>query len=103
MQPIPTSPQEALTILRDPNSEEWQRDYAMRMASVLEEATADIVAIARNPDEPEALQQRAAETLGFVWREQDILTSADISGFAPAALQEILFQRRQGEPFRGDQ
>jgi len=103
MRPVPTSPQEALTILRDPDSEEWERDYAMQMASVLDAATADIVAIARDPDEPEALQQRAAATLGFVWREQGILMSADISGFAPAALQEIQFQRGEGAPFRGDQ
>ena len=101
MQPVPQSAEEALAIFRDPASEDWERDYAAMMITQLDEALPDLVATARDPDASEALQQRAAECLAFAWRDRGILKSADITGFTPAALQEILFQRGEGPPFRG--
>ena len=101
MQPVPTSPEEALAIYRDPASEDWERDYAAAMITDLDEALPDLVALARNSDADEMLQQRAATCLANAWQDRGILMTADISGFAPAARQEILFQRGEGPPFRG--
>jgi hypothetical protein len=101
MQSIPQTAEEALAVFRDPVSEDWERDYAAMMITQLDEAIPDLVATARNPDVSEALQQRAAECLAAAWRNRGILKSTDISGFTPTALQEILFQRGEGPPFRG--
>jgi len=101
MQPIPETPMEALGVFRNPDSEDWERDYAAMMITSLDEALPDLVATARDVTASEALQQRAAECLAVAWRNRGMLMTADISGFAPAARQEILFHRGMGEPFRG--
>ena len=101
MQPIPRTAHEALALYLDPKSEDWERDHAATMIGELEEGRAALLATARNSDEDAMLQQRAAECLSYVWRDMGVLETADISGFAPAALQEILFQRGGGPPFRG--
>ena len=103
MQPIPQTPHEALAIFRDPASEDWERDYAARMMIDLDEALVDLLAAARNPDEDGMIQQRAAECLSYAWRDRGILMTADISGFTPAAMQEILWQRGEGPPYRGEE
>jgi len=101
MQPVPRTPDEALAIFRDPASEDWERDYAAAMITDLDEALPDLIAVARNADEDEMLQQRAATSLANAWRDRGTLMTADISSFTPVALQEILFQRGEGSPFRG--
>jgi hypothetical protein len=101
MQPVPQNAVEALAVFRDPVSEDWERDYAAMMITGLDEALPDLIATARDANVSAALQQRAAECLAFAWRDRGILKSADISGFTPVALQEILFQRGEGPPFRG--
>ncbi len=92
---------EALAIFRDPSSEDWERDYAAGMIGSLDEALDDLVAMAQAATAGEMLQQRAAEALSFAWLDRGIFETADISGFTPAALQEILFRRGEGSPFRG--
>lgn len=99
MHPVPKSPTEALAIYLDPASEEWERDYAALMIGELEEGRAALLATARNSDESAMLQQRAAEALSFAWRDLGVLMTADTSGFAPSALQEIRFRRGEGPPF----
>lgn len=101
MQPVPGTPEEALSIYLDPASEEWERDYAALMIGELEAGRAALLATARDPGASAMLQQRAAECLAGAWRDRGELMTADFSGFAPAALQEILFQRGEGPPFRG--
>ena len=101
MQPIPKTPLEALAIFRDPGSEDWERDYAAMLITQLDEALPDLIAVARDPEASQMLQQRAAECLANAWRDRGILMTADISGFTPCARQEILFQRGEGPPFRG--
>ena len=101
MQPIPVTPAEALEVFRNPDSEDWERDYAAIMIISLDEALPDLVATARDARVSEALQQRAAECLAVAWRNRGKLMTADISGFTPAARQEILFHRGLGPPFRG--
>jgi hypothetical protein len=71
------------------------------MIGGLDEALPDLIAVASNSDEDGMLQQRAAECLANAWRDRGMLMTADISGFTPVALQEILFQRGEGPPFRG--
>ncbi len=100
MQPHPKTPMDALTIYLDPASEDWERDYAARMIGELEEGRRALLATARDPRADGMLQQRAAECLSYVWRKQGLLMTADISGFTPSALQEILFQRGEGPPYR---
>jgi hypothetical protein len=101
MQPVPKTSAEALAVFRDPNSEDWERDYAALMITSLDEALPDLVATARDATVGEALQQRAAQCLAIAWADRGILMTADISGFTPSARQEILFQRGEGPPFRG--
>lgn len=101
MHPIPKTASEALAIYRDPKSEEWERDYAAKLIGDLEEGREALLATARDPNEGGMLQQRAAECLSYAWRDQGVLMTADISDFAPSALQEILFQRGEGPPYRG--
>ena len=93
MQPVPKTPLEALGIFRDPNSEDWERDYAALMIGSLDEALPDLVALARDPTASQMLQQRAAEALGGAWRDRGMLMTADISDFTPVARQEILLHR----------
>ena len=100
MQPIPKTATEALAIYRDPDSEDWERDYAAKMIGDLEEGREALLATARDINEDGMLQQRAAECLSYAWRNQGVLMTADISGFTPTALQEILFQRGEGPPYR---
>lgn len=95
MQSVPKTPLEALKIFRDPNSEDWERDYAALMIGSLDEALPDLVALARDPTASEMLQQRAAEALGGAWRDRGMLMTADISEFTPTARQEILLHRGQ--------
>lgn len=101
MLPVPKTPMEALAIFRSPDAEDWERDYAALMIGSLDEALPDLVAMARDNTASEMLQQRAAEAISFAWRDRGILWTADISGFTPAARQEILFHRGEGPPFRG--
>ena len=101
VQDVPQTPMEALRIFRNPESEDWERDYAAMMITSLDEALPDLVATARDPSASEALQQRAAECLAGAWRDRGLLMTADISGFTPIARQEILFHRGEGPPFRG--
>lgn len=101
MQPIPKSARKALEIYLDFQSEDWERDYAAKMIGQLEEGRAALPAAARAENADDMLQQRAVECLSYAWRDLGILMSADISGFTPIALQEILCQRGQGPPFRG--
>jgi hypothetical protein len=101
MQPVPTTSQEALAIFRDPASEDWERDHAAMMVTGLDEAVPDLVATAFDANISEALQQRVGECLAITWKRQGILHNADISGFTPAAREEIPFQRGEGPPFRG--
>lgn len=101
MLPVPKTPMEALAIFRSPDAEDWERDYAALMIGSLDEALPDLVAMARDNTASEMLQQRAAEALSFAWRDRGILWTADISGFTPAARQEILFHQGDGPPFRG--
>ncbi|CAA9247408.1 MAG: hypothetical protein AVDCRST_MAG93-1588 [uncultured Chloroflexia bacterium] len=93
MHPVPSTPVEALAVLRDPNAEDWERDYAALMVGSLDEALPDLVALARDTTASEALQQRAAEALGGAWRDRGMLMTADISCFTPVAHQEILLHR----------
>jgi hypothetical protein len=101
MQPVPKSPVEALEVFRNPDSEDWERDYAALMIGSLDEALPDLVAVARDATASEMLQQRAAEALSFAWRDRGMLWTADISGFTLVARQEILFRRGEGPPSRG--
>ena len=101
MQPVPNNPKEALEIFRSPDSEDWERDYAALMIGTLGEALPDLVAMACDPAVSEMLQQRAAEVLGGAWRDRGTLMTADISGFTPTALEEILSHRAQGSRSRG--
>ena len=100
MHQVPKSAMEALAIYRDPTSEDWERDYAAMMIGDLEEGRAALLATARDRNASEMLQQRAAGCLANAWRDQGVLMTADVSGFAPAALREILFQRGEGPPQR---
>ena len=97
MQPVPKTPQDALAIFRDPASEDWERDYAALMIGVLDEALADLAAVARNENESPMLQQRAAECLAGAWRDRGMLMEGDTAGFTPVALEEIELHRRSGE------
>lgn len=101
MQPVPTTASEALAIYLDPVSEDWERDYAAKLIGSLDAGREALLATARDPNEDGMLQQRAAECLSWVWREEGTLMTADISGFTPTALQEIRFQRDEGPPYRG--
>lgn len=98
MHDVPKSAMEALAIYRDPASEDWERDYAALMIGELEEGRAALLATARDRNASDMLQQRAAGCLADAWRDLGVLMTEDISGFAPAALQEILFQRGEGPP-----
>lgn len=100
MQPIPTNAKEALAIYTDPNSEDWERDYAAKLIGGLKEGRDALLATAGDDNADGMLQQRAAECLSYAWRDLGVLMSADISGFTSTALQEILFQRGEGPPFR---
>ena len=97
MFPVPKTPSEA----RNPEAEDWERDYAALMIGSLDEALPDLVAMARDATASEMLQQRAAEALSFAWRDRGILWTADISGFTPTARQEILFRRGEELPHKG--
>jgi hypothetical protein len=99
--PVPKTPFEALDIFRNPEANDWERDYAALMIDSLDEALPDLVAMARDATASEMLQQRAAEVLGCAWRDRGILMTADITGFTPIARQEILFHRGEGPPYRG--
>lgn len=101
MQPVPTNARDALAIYVDPNSEDWERDYASLLIGELEEGREALLATARDDNANGMLQQRAAECLSHAWHDLGVLMSADISGFSPFALREILFQRGEGPPFRG--
>jgi hypothetical protein len=101
MQPVPKTPKEALEVFRSPDSEDWERDYAALMIGTLDEALPDLVAMACDPTVSETLQQRAAEALGGAWTDRGMLMTADISGFTPTALEEILSHRAQGSHSRG--
>lgn len=101
MQDVPQMPMAALCIFRNPESEDWEREYAAMMITSLDEALPDLIAMARDPTVSEALQQRAAECLAEAWRDRGLLMTADISRFTPAARQEILFHRSEGRPSRG--
>ena len=101
VQPVPTTPEEALEIFRSPDSEDWERDYAALMIGTLDEALPDLVAMACDPTVSEMLQQRAAEVLAGAWRDRGMLMTADISGFTPTALEEIRAHRAQGSQSRG--
>jgi hypothetical protein len=101
MQPVPKTPKEALEVFRSPDSEDWERDYAALMIGTLDEALPDLIAMACDPTVSEMLQQRAAEALGGAWRDRGMLMTADITGFTPTALEEILSHRAQGSHCRG--
>lgn len=101
MQPVPNSAVEALAIYLDPISEDWERDYAAKLIGELEAGREALLATARDPKEDGMLQQRAAECLSWIWRNEGTLMTADISGFTPIALQEMLLQRGEGKGFRG--
>ena len=96
MQPVPTTPEEALEVFRSPDSEDWERDYAALMIGTLDEALPDLVAMACDPTVSEMLQQRAAEVLAGAWRDRGMLMTSDTSGFTPIALAEIRSHRAQG-------
>jgi hypothetical protein len=100
MHPVPKTATEALAIYRDPASEDWERDYAAILIADLEEGREALLATARNRSESEMLQQRAAECLANAWRDQGILMTADVSDFTPVAMQEMLFHRGEGPPYR---
>ncbi len=101
MQPIPQTAAEALAIYLDPVSVDWERDHAARMIGSLDAGRKALLATARDPDEDGMLQQRAAEVLSWAWRDEGTLMTADISGFTPAALEEIRLQRGERPPYRG--
>lgn len=63
VQDVPQTPMEVLRIFRNPESEDWERDYAAMMITSLDKALPEFVATARDPTVSEALQQRAAECL----------------------------------------
>ena len=96
MQPVPNDAAEALAIFRDPASEDWERDYAAMMIVDLDEALPDLAAVARNPNESEMLQQRAAGCLANAWRDRGMLMTGDTTGFTPIALEEIGRHRGAG-------
>jgi hypothetical protein len=98
MHPVPKSAAEALRIYRDPTSGDWERDYAAMLIAELDEGRDALLATARDRTASEMLQQRAAECLANAWRDEGLLMTADVSGFTPAALQEMLFQRGEGPP-----
>ena len=93
MHPVPKSAAEALRIYRDPTSEDWERDYAATLIAELPEGREALLATARDKSASEMLQQRAAESLANAWRDQGLLMTADVSGFTPVAMREVLFQR----------
>lgn len=95
----PRTPQEALEIFRNPDANDWERDYAALMIDSLDEALPELEKVARDASASEMLQQRAAEVLGCAWRDRGILLTADITGFTPIARQEILFHRGEGLPY----
>ena len=99
--PVPRTPLEALEIFRNPDADDWERDYAALMIHSLDEALPELVKVARDPGASEMLQQRAAEVLGGAWRDRGVLMTADITGFTPIARQEILFHRGEGPPYPG--
>ena len=98
MHPVPKTETDALAIYLDPNSEDWERDYAAKMICGLEEGREALLITARDRNASEMLQQRAAECLANAWRDQGVLMTVDISDFTPVALQELLFQRGEGPP-----
>jgi hypothetical protein len=102
MNPVPKTPLEALEVFLSPDAEEWERDYAAIIVSrdddVLAEALPYFEAIARDPNVDENLQQTVAGCLAVAWRNRGTLMTADVSGYAPAARREILFQRGEGPP-----
>ena len=61
-----------------------------------------LLAIARDENASEILQQRAAECLASVWRAEGRLMTADVSDFTPIARLEVLFQGGQGPPGRSE-
>jgi mannose/fructose-specific phosphotransferase system component IIA len=101
MHPVPKSAAEALRIYRDPTSEDWERDYAAMLIGELDEGRDALLTTARDGTASEMLQQRAAECLANAWRDEGLLMTADVSGFTPVALQEMLFQRGEGPPSSG--
>ena len=98
MRPVPKTAADGLAVYLDSASEEWERDYAALMIGELEEGREALLATARDRNASEALQQRAAECLANAWRDQGLLMAADVSDFAPVALQEMQFQRGEGPP-----
>lgn len=99
MQPVPTTPMEALEVFRSPDSEEWEREYAAVMITrddSPDEALPYLVATLRDPNVSEALQQTVAGCLAVAWRQRGMLFTADISGFPPVARAEILAHRAVG-------
>lgn len=66
VQDVPQTPMEALRIFRNPESEDWERDYAAMMITSLEEALPDLVATAR--DRPSA--KRCSSAPPNVWPER---------------------------------
>ena len=96
MQPIPNSPEEALRIFLDKDSEDWERDLAARGIGAFEAGRVALLATARNPTEDEMLQRRAAEVLAWYWRDEGTLQTADLTGFTTSALEEIELHRRDG-------
>lgn len=55
-------------------------------------------AAARDPNTEEVLQQTLAGCLAAAWRSSGTLMTVDVSGYAPAARRELLFQRGEGPP-----
>ena len=102
MKPVPKTPKEALEIFLSPDAEDWERDYAAIIASrdedVLAEALPYFEATARDPNVDENLQQTVAGCLAVAWRSNGTLMTVDVSGYAPVARREILFQRGEGPP-----
>jgi hypothetical protein len=96
MQPVPKNAAEALAVFLDPASEDWERDYAAMMIGELDEGRSALAALARNGDESEMLQQRAAESLAGAWADRGMLMEGDTTGFTPVALEEIAKHRGSG-------
>jgi hypothetical protein len=103
MHPVPKTASEALRIFRDPASEDWERDYAAALIADLEEGREALLAIARDMNASEMLQQRSAECLANAWRAKGMLMTADVSDFTPVARQEVFFQRGEGPPYRSNE
>lgn len=98
VQPVPKTARDALAIYLDPASEDWERDYAASMIGEWEEGREALLATAPDPAADGMLQQRAAECLANAWRDLGVLMTADIAGFTPCAMEEMLFQRGEGDP-----